>query len=75
MCPGRHFVALEMLAVTAAMVMRFDLVPSGDRQELRVPEQKQNNLATNVFPPERDVRVRFSEREGWRAVKWEFVMS
>lgn len=74
LCPGRHFVTLETLALTACMVMRYDMA-SVDGGRLSVPPQKQNNLATNVFPPERDVRVKITGREECRNVTWDFVMT
>lgn len=73
LCPGRHFVTLETLALTACMVLRYDLT-SADGGQLRVPAQKQESLATNVFPPERDVSVRVTERQHCKNVTWTFMM-
>ena len=56
MCPGRHFVTLETMAFAACMVSRFDLTPVDG--EWFLPRQKQESLATNVFPPEKDIRVK-----------------
>ncbi|SLM34165.1 Cytochrome P450, E-class, group IV [Lasallia pustulata] len=72
MCPGRHFVALEVLALTACMVLRFDIMPVVG--EWSVPPQRQESLATNVFPPEKDVRVKVTRRAGFEAVVWDFAM-
>ena len=72
MCPGRHFVTLEVMALTALMVLRFDIIPSGDIWH--IPAQKQESLATNVFPPERDIRVKFKLREGFDDIDWHFAM-
>ncbi|MCJ1402778.1 hypothetical protein MMC11_005999 [Xylographa trunciseda] len=72
MCPGRHFVTLEALALTAYMVLRFDLSPS--TSEWNIPAQKQESLATNVFPPEQDIFVKFSKRKGFEEVNWAFDM-
>ena len=63
LCPGRHFVTLETMALAACMLSRFDLVPL-DRQ-WNIPRQKQESLATNVFPPEKDIRVKFVVRKGF----------
>ncbi len=73
LCPGRHFVALETLALAACMVLRYDMA-SVEGVPLRIPIQKQESLATNVFPPEHDVRVTFTERESCKNVSWSFTM-
>lgn len=71
-CPGRHFATLEILALTAYMILRFDIVPS--RGEWSIPEPKQESLATNVFPPKKDLKVRIIPRQGSDEVRWDFVM-
>ena len=60
LCPGRHFVALETMALAACMVSRFDL--SLVKGQWTIPRQKQESLATNVFPPAKDIRVRVTLR-------------
>ncbi|KAI9701582.1 MAG: hypothetical protein M1836_001638 [Candelina mexicana] len=73
LCPGRHFVTLETMALTASLVLRFDMAPvEGD---WRIPTQKQESMATNVFPPEEDIRVKIRERQGYQGVNWGFVMT
>ena len=72
MCPGRHFVTLEVLALTAYMVLRFDMTPTVG--EWSIPAQRQESLATNVFPPEKDVRVKVTRRLGFEHVVWDFIM-
>ena len=67
MCPGRHFVTLEVMGMAACMLARFDLVPIDG--EWTIPRQKQESLATNVFPPETDIRVKFAIRTGLAAPK------
>lgn len=62
LCPGRHFVTLEAMALTACMLSRFELVPLDG--QWKVPRQKQESLATNVFPPEKDFRVKIVVRKG-----------
>ena len=73
LCPGRHFVALEVMALAALMVLRFDLAPRSGHWH--VPEQKQESLATNVFPPERDINVKVQRRKGFEDITWQFSMS
>ncbi|MCJ1437074.1 hypothetical protein MMC27_006459 [Xylographa pallens] len=72
LCPGRHFVTLEALALTAYMVLRFDMSPSDGQWS--IPAQKQESLATNVFPPEKDILVKFSQRKGFENANWAFDM-
>jgi cytochrome P450 len=74
LCPGRHFVTMETLALTACMVLRYDIT-SADGERLRIPAQKQESLATNVFPPERDIAVRVTERQNCENVTWRAVVS
>ena len=73
LCPGRHFVTLEAMALTACMVLRYDIAPI--HGGWYIPKQKQESMATNVFPPENDIRVRVSKRAGFENVKWTFEMS
>ena len=73
MCPGRHFVTLEVMALTALMVLKFDIMPLKD--PWYIPAQKQESLATNVFPPERDIRVKLKVREGFQDIDWNFAMA
>ena len=61
MCPGRHFVTLEVMGLVACMLSRFDLVPVDGKWD--IPRQKQESLATNVFPPEKDIKVKVVVRE------------
>ena len=72
LCPGRHFVTLEVMALTALMVLRFDITPLDGSWQ--IPRQKQESLATNVFPPESDIRVRIKRRQGLEDIKWHFSM-
>ncbi|MCJ1370576.1 hypothetical protein MMC20_001789 [Loxospora ochrophaea] len=73
LCPGRHFVTLEVMALSALLVLRYDMVPSA--KLWTIPRQKQESLATNVFPPEKDVKVRVIERPNMGRLDWGFVMA
>ncbi|KAL8832349.1 MAG: hypothetical protein Q9170_004919 [Blastenia crenularia] len=70
LCPGRHFVAMEAMVLTAVMVMGYEVTPVGDRG-WKIPAQKQESMATNVFPPEEDIQIEVREREGWEDFGWE----
>lgn len=73
LCPGRHFVTFETMALVAFMVLRFDIRPLDG--QWRIPRQKQESLATNVFPPEEDMKVRVTRRQGFEDVDWNFAMA
>ena len=73
LCPGRHFVTLEAMAFTATFIMRFDVEPV--LGSWKIPGQKQESLATNVFPTDRDIRVRVKERQGYTRMDWIPVMA
>lgn len=73
LCPGRHVATMETMALVAILVLRFEVKGAG-KGALVVPRSKQKSLATNVFPPERDVRVRVRRRRGLEDVRWRFVM-
>lgn len=73
LCPGRHFVTWEMMALTAWMVLMFDMDPVD--QGWKVPRQKQESLPTNVFPPAEDIRVTVTRRRDYEKVDWDFMMA
>ena len=72
LCPGRHFVTMEVMTLTAWLVLRYDMEPLGRGGEWVIPEQKQESLATNVFPPGEDIKVKVIERKGYEGVDWGF---
>lgn len=72
LCPGRHWVTLEALALTAIMVLRFDIRPIN--REWNIPSQNQMNLAVDVFPPAYDIKVAIKKRKGMEDTNWEYLM-
>ncbi|KAL9599926.1 MAG: hypothetical protein Q9219_003488 [cf. Caloplaca sp. 3 TL-2023] len=74
LCPGRHLATAETMALAAYMVLQFSMEPA-DGEPWRIPRSRQESLATNVFPPEHDIRVRLGKREGLEDVRLEFSMS
>ena len=75
LCPGRHVATIETMALAAMLVLRFEIEGvEGAGAALVVPRGKQKSLATNIFPPEKDVRVRVRSRQGLGDVRWGFVM-
>ena len=73
LCPGRHFVTLEAMALAASLVLRFDVEPAEGKW--KIPRQKQESMATNVFPPAEDIKVKIRKRQGYEDVEWDFVMT
>ena len=71
LCPGRHFVTLEAMALTAYLVLNFDIEPWNC--SWTIPGQKQESLATNVFPPAEDVEVRITRRSGYEDVALDLI--
>lgn len=69
-CPGRFFVTMEVLMLAAMLVLRYEVEPV--EGEWKLPRPVQRSLAQNVFPPEGDVRVKMSLREGMRGTDWQF---
>ena len=72
LCPGRHFVTLEAMGLAACLVLRYDLTPMTGQWS--IPRQKQESLATNVFPPEKDIKVKIERRKGFEDAIWDFIM-
>ena len=72
LCPGRHFVTLEALALTAYLILNFDIEPRNCAWS--IPGQKQESLATNVFPPDKDVEVRIARRRGFEDVTLDLIV-
>ena len=62
LCPGRHLVCLETMALAACLVARWEMNPVVEG-EWRVPLQRQESLATNVFPPAKDIKVKVTLRQ------------
>ena len=62
LCPGRHFVTLETMVLAACMISMYDLDPVDG--QWNIPPQRQESLATNVFPPANDIKVRITARGG-----------
>ena len=75
LCPGRHFATAEITSVVAMLAMRFDILPVATKEGWRKPMHSKNHGATSILPPEKDVRVRITRREGFeRGDKWTYVV-
>ena len=72
-CPGRHFATGEVLALTAMLVLRFDIEPVGGVWK----EPKTNTKATTstLPPPVEEFPVRIASREEFAGALWEFTVT
>lgn len=71
MCPGRHFAAGEILALAAALILRYDIVPVAGRWW--VPNLNAWAIAASVTPPIEEYPVRISRREEYAGeAEWSF---
>lgn len=73
LCPGQHVATMEMMALVAMLVLRFEVEGAGEGA-LVVPGSTQKILATNIFPPDKDKRVRVRRRRGLEDIPWGFAM-
>lgn len=73
LCPGRFFATTEITSAVAMVVMRFEIEPAVDgRRGWVFPKVDGNRVASSIYPPSEDVRVRIREREGYRGCEWGF---
>jgi cytochrome P450 len=66
-CPGRHFAQTELLALTAGLVLGFNIT-GADGGPIVVPPRQDNTLSISMPQPAEDVSVKFERRNGWRNV-------
>ena len=72
LCPGRHFAAIEILAVSALLVMRFDIAPVDGKW--KAPTTRKSSMTTGVLKPDWDIKIEVVERDEFRGDKWFFVL-
>ncbi|KAI1130606.1 cytochrome P450 [Nemania abortiva] len=71
LCPGRHFASTEIMALSALMVLQFDIVPAGDGKWVE-PTWK-NSPAQAGFPvPDEDIMVELRPRDPSKKWKVEY---
>jgi cytochrome P450 len=61
-CPARQFASTEILAMTALMILKFELEPVGG--QWKRPDPRYGDLAT-ILPPKKDMEVVVRPRQGW----------
>ena len=70
LCPGKDFATLEIMALVAMFVARFDIIPDGGRWI--DPQQDLSNVSLAIAPPKSKVNVQIVERDGLGGLKWRF---
>ena len=70
LCPGKDFATLEVIALVAMLVARFDMVP--DEGRWRDPQQDLSNVSLAISPPGSKVFVQIVERDNLGDVTWTF---
>lgn len=72
LCPGRHFAQMEILALTAALLMGFDLCPPEGKDEIAWnPGFNKNEFPLASLKPVKPLHVRLQRRKGFEDTKWE----
>ena len=71
LCPGRFFATTEIVSAVAMVVMRFNLQPIRGKG-WRMPEVDTSRVASSICPPKEDMRVKITEREGYKGDEWAF---
>lgn len=61
LCPGRHFATMQILSITALMLLSYDVVPENGKWTC--PKSLQGTMTTTVLPPVDAIRVRFQSRK------------
>ncbi|KAH7135263.1 cytochrome P450 [Dendryphion nanum] len=71
LCPGRHFAQMEILALTAAMLTGFELVPPEGQSEVKWnPKTNEKQFPLASLKPIRPLEVKVQRRKGWEDVEW-----
>lgn len=73
-CPGRHFASTEIIAFVSLMILRFEVKPVSGKW-IR-PTTEKGGMQATVPPPDTDVEVEVSLREGELAGKrWNVILT
>jgi cytochrome P450 len=72
-CPGRHFATGEILALTAMLVLRYDIVPlDGEWNEPRINKAA---ITSSTKPLAEEFKVVATARREFKGTKWAFRVS
>ncbi|KAI1322175.1 cytochrome P450 [Xylariaceae sp. FL0255] len=76
LCPGRNLAKFEILGLTLALVLTFDVEDANKTgRPIRVPELEAARMGQGVGKPagEAKMAVKFTVRKGWEKTKWSFI--
>ena len=73
MCLGRHFAAGEILALTAMLILRYDIKPISGKWW--TPKLNRGAIAASVSPPGEAYPVRVSARNEYASASWSFKVT
>lgn len=73
LCPGRHLVTDQILALVAMFVMRFEMIPLAGKWT--VPTVHRTGITAAIMEPDTDVRVEISRRACFEGYRWSFQNS
>ncbi|KHN98710.1 Cytochrome P450 [Metarhizium album ARSEF 1941] len=77
LCPGRNFASAEILGITAALVLAFDMSADGRGCPPRLPPMASTTIMGGASKPERQgegTSLVMQRRPGWEAVTFEFEL-
>ena len=69
LCPGRHFVTMEILGVLATIVVGYDITMQ-DGSPLKVLKPQKQAFAVQVKHVDGDLGVNIKRRDGWEGLEW-----
>lgn len=69
LCPGRHFAQAEILSLSAALLLGFDMDPVDGTTWNPPPDRKRTPIA--VMKPLKNLKVKMHVRKEFEGVKWE----
>lgn len=71
LCPGRHFAQIEILSLTACLIMGWDLkAPEGTSQVKWNPPKDDKKFPIALVKPKEKLHVKMVRRQGMEDIKW-----
>lgn len=72
LCPGRHLAQAEILSISAALLLGFDMETIGGTAWNPPPDTKRTPIS--AMKPLKQLKVKLRRREEFESVKWELQM-
>jgi cytochrome P450 len=70
LCPGRHLSMNEIMVAIVVMVMKYDLVPTGNKWKSL---KTRSHITTSILMPQDDIEVEVIDRTDRDQVHWSFT--